>query len=182
MFKGTVKDLHFPLPALTERYRAACSEDLALVSTFLRHPCAGRQSNHGALDHTFSLPDGHRVTVRTSRVKIPRSLIDRLSRDYAEYLLLKEEPMFIFSVSVKVKTATEVVDLSGGKGNRTELANRRRARSVVEAMHRRMDAQRIHEDGTVPSVPGYRFSWVGTRDGRPLPSPEALFSPRPYAA
>nr|WP_240393895.1 hypothetical protein [Corynebacterium lactis] len=177
-----VTSLHLALPPLADQYRAACADDLALTFALLRHPSASNLRHRERMDHSFSLPDGHRVTLRTSKIRVPKSLVDRLALEHAEYLLLKDEPMFIYSVSVRLENATEVVDRRAGYSNRSQQDNRRRARAVVQAMHRRVDAQYLHANGSDPALPGRRFSWIGTRDARPLPSPSELFSPRSRVA
>ena len=170
------------LPPLSATYRAECFEDLDLIRTILCHPTIGRRHSPGALDHTFSLPDGPVVTVRASRIALPRALVSQLADVHAEYFILKDEPMFMYSVSVKVESSSEVVLRGIGGSNRTREENRRRTRAVAEALHRAQDCSKIHENGTDLALPGRRYSWIGTRDARPLPCPSELFSSRSSAA
>ncbi|MCQ9171521.1 hypothetical protein JY506_04160 [Corynebacterium amycolatum] len=170
------------LPPQSATYRAECFEDLDLIRTILCHPTIGRRHSPGALDHSFSLPDGPVVTVRASRIALPRALVSQLADVHAEYFVLKDEPMFMYSVSVKVESSSEVVLRGIGGSNRTREENRRRTRAVAEALHRAQDCSKIHENGTDLALPGRRYSWIGTRDARPLPCPNELFSSRSSAA
>lgn len=181
-FSNRTTDHHLALPPLSARYRAECTKDLALLRAILCHPTIGRRHSPGALDHAFSLPDGHGVTVRASRLTIPRALVDQLANDYAEFYLLRDQPIYMYSLAVKVESASEVVLRGLGGTNHTRAHNRRRARAVVEALHHPEDADKIYENGSDPSLPGRRFSWLATRDARPLPCPEELFSPRTSVA
>lgn len=173
---------HLVTPPLSAIYRTECSEDLGLIRAILCHPSIGRKHSPGALDHSFTLPDGPVVTVRASRIALPRTLVSQLADVHAEYFILKDAPLFMYSVSVKIESSSEVVIRGLGGSNRTREVNRRRARAVVEALHRAQDCSKIHENGHDLALPGRRYSWIGTRDARPLPCPNELFSPRPSAA
>lgn len=175
-------NLHRPLPPLSAQYRAYCAEDLGLLRAILCHPSIGRRRSPGALDHSFTLPDGHGVTVRASRIRVPRALINQLADDYVEYFILKDKPIYMYSVSIKVDSTSEVVVRGVGGTNHTRAQNRRRTRAAAEALHRPQDAHNIYENGTDLALPGRRFSWLGTQNIKPLPCPAELFSPRTSAA
>lgn len=91
-----VNPLPQSVPTLANRYRATCRDELALVSTFYRHPVAARAMRPGALDHTISLPDadGDTATIRTHRVRVPAGLVRDLSLRYPEYLMLRGQPVY----------------------------------------------------------------------------------------
>lgn len=175
-------DRHLALPQLSELYRTKCAEDIELLRSILRHPSIGRRHNPGALDHSFSLPDGHGVTVRASRLVIPRTLVNQLADGIAEFYLLRDQPIYMYSLAVKLAPTSEVVVRGVGGTNRTRALQRRRFRAVAEAIHRPGDADKIYENGSDPSLPGRRFSWLATRDAQPLPCPKELFSPRTRVA
>lgn len=177
-----VTDLHLPLPPLAERYRIACSHDLELISTFLRHPIAARRSPSNRLDHTFSLPDGYSATVRTSRFPVPRALVKDLAQLYPEYADIGQEAVFMFSVAIRTEGNGTIGVVGNAARNRHELQQRHRQRSVAQALHHARDRAYIYENGTDSSLPGLRFSWIGTRQGRPLPAPAELFVPKKSAA
>ncbi|WP_295627199.1 hypothetical protein [uncultured Corynebacterium sp.] len=174
----TASDLHrFPRQAanLAERYREACGDDLALVSTFYRHPVAARSIRPGALDHAITLPDadGVTATIRTHRVRLPSGLVRDLSFTYPEYLVLGGAPVFMFTASIVVGLHDDVP---------APLAGPVHARAIAEAMHPAKDAGNIHPNGTDPATGAFRFSWIGDREGRVFTSPPELFNPTSRAA
>ena len=162
-------------PTLAERYRAACGDELALISTFYRHPVAARSIRPGALDHTITLPDtdGVTATIRTHRVRVPAGLVRDLSLRYPEYLMLGGNPVYLFTASI----------LAGLHDDQpTPLADPVHARAIAEALHDARDVANIHPNGTDPASGAFRFSWIGDREGRVFTSPPELFTPRSRAA
>ena len=161
--------------ALADRYRTTCADDLALVSTFHRHPVAARSLHPGALDHTITLPDTDAVTatVRTHRVRVPAGLVRDLSLRYPEYFLLGGNPVYLFTVSIRVGLHDD---------HPTASTRHAHARAIAEALHDARDAANIHANGTDPATGALRFSWIGDREGRVFTSPPELFSPRHRAA
>lgn len=174
----TGQDVH-QLPqrtdSLADRYRSTCGDELALVSTFYRHPVAARAIRPGALDHTITLPDGDGVTatIRTSRIRVPAGLVRDLSLRYPEYLMLGGAPVYLFTASVLVGLHDD---------QPAPLAGPVHARAIAEAFHDARDASNIHPNGTDPASGAFRFSWIGDREGRVFTSPPELFNPRPRAA
>ena len=160
---------------LADHYRAACADELALVSTFYRHPVAARTMRPGALDHTITLPDAHGVTatIRTHRVRVPAGLVRDLSLRYPEYLMLGGQPVYLFTASILVGLHDD---------QPTPLAGPLHARAIAEALHNEHDAANIHPNGTDPASGAFRFSWIGDREGRVFTSPPELFIPRSRAA
>lgn len=160
---------------LVDRYRATCRDELALVSTFYRHPVAARAMRPGALDHTITLPDadGVTATIRTYRVRVPAGLVRDLSLRYPEYLMLGGQPVYLFTASVLVGLHDD---------QPTPLAGPVHARAIAEALHDEHDAANIHPNGTDPASGAFRFSWIGDREGRVFTSPPELFTPRSRAA
>ncbi len=170
-----VHQLALHAPTLADRYRSACADELALVSTFYRHPVAARTIRPGALDHTIALPDsdGVTATIRTRRARVPAGLVRDLSLRYPEYLMLGDNPVYLFTVAIRV----------GLHDNHpTPLAGPVHARAIAEALHGRHDAANIHPNGTDPASGAFRFSWIGDREGRVFTSPPELFNPRTRAA
>jgi len=170
-----VHQLPQPVNTLADRYRATCRDELALVSTFYRHPVAARAMRPGALDHTISLPDAAGVTstIRTHRVRVPAGLVRDLSLRYPEYLVLGGQPVYLFTASVLVGLHDD---------QPTPLAGPVHARAIAEALHDEHDAANIHPNGTDPASGAFRFSWIGDREGRVFTSPPELFTPRSRAA
>ena len=168
---------HLPQPghSLADRYRFTCGDELALVSTFYRHPVAARAMRPGALDHTITLPgrDGVTATIRTHRVRVPAGLVRDLSLRYPEYLMLGGNPVYLFTASILVGLHDD---------QPTPLAGPVHARAIAEALHAPHDAPNIHPNGTDPASGAFRLSWIGDREGRVFTSPPELFSPRPQAA
>ena len=160
---------------LADYYRAACGDELALVSTFYRHPVAARAIRPGALDHTITLPDsdGVTATIRTHRVRVPAGLVRDLSLRYPEYLMLGSHPVYLFTASILVGLHDD---------QPTPLTGPIHARAIAEALHAEQDAPNIHSNGTDPASGAFRFSWIGDREGRVFTSPPELFSPRTRAA
>ena len=161
--------------ALADRYRATCADELALISTFHRHPVAARSLRPGALDHTIALPgsDAVTATVRTHRLRVPAGLVRDLSLRYPEYFLLGGNPVYLFTVSIRVGLHDD---------HPTALTRHAHARAIAEALHDARDAVNIHANGTDPATGALRFSWIGDREGRVFTSPPELFSPRHRAA
>ncbi|MFD5867412.1 hypothetical protein ACFWGD_02200 [Corynebacterium sp. NPDC060344] len=171
-------DVHqLPQPAhtLADRYRRACGDELALVSTFYRHPVAARAMRPGALDHTITLPDadGVTATIRTHRVRVPAGLVRDLSLRYPEYLMLGGRPVYLFTASVLVGLHDD---------QPTPFTGPVHARAIAEALHDARDAANIHPNGTDPASGAFRFSWIGDREGHVFTSPPELFTPRSRAA
>lgn len=168
---------HLPQPghSLAHRYRATCADELALISTFHRHPVAARSLHPGALDHTITLPDTDAVTatVRTHRLRVPAGLVRDLSLRYPEYFLLGGNPVYLFTVSIRVGLHDD---------HPTASTRHAHARAIAEALHDARDAENIHANGTDPATGTLRFSWIGDREGRVFTSPPELFSPRHRAA
>ena len=160
---------------LADYYRAACGDELALVSTFYRHPVAARAIRPGALDHTITLPDsdGVTATIRTHRVRVPAGLVRDLSLRYPEYLMLGSHPVYFFTASILVGLHDD---------QPTPLTGPIHARAIAEALHAEQDAPNIHSNGTDPASGAFRFSWIGDREGRVFTNPPELFSPRTRAA
>ena len=160
---------------LADYYRAECGDELALVSTFYRHPVAARAIRPGALDHTITLPDsdGVTATIRTHRVRVPAGLVRDLSLRYPEYLMLGSHPVYLFTASILVGLHDD---------QPTPLTGPIHARAIAEALHAEQDAPNIHSNGTDPASGAFRFSWIGDREGRVFTSPPELFSPRTRAA
>lgn len=163
------------VPTLADRYRTTCADDLALISTFHRHPVAARSLRPGALDHTIALPgsDAVTATVRTHRLRVPAGLVRDLSLRYPEYFLLGGNPVYLFTVSIRVGLHDD---------HPTALTRHEHARAIAEALHDARDAVNIHANGTDPATGALRFSWIGDREGRVFTSPPELFSPRHRAA
>lgn len=170
-----VHQLQQPVEGLADRYRSACPDELALVSTFFRHPVAARAFRPGALDHTITLPDGGGVTatIRTNRVRVPVGLVRDLSLRYPEYLVLGGSPIYVLTASIRVGLHDD---------HPTTYAAPVHARAIAEALHSPRDAVNIHANGTDPASGAVRFSWIGDREGRVFTSPPELFSPRTQAA
>ena len=170
-----VHQLPQPANTLADRYRATCRDELALVSTFYRHPVAARAMRPGALDHTITLPDadGVTATIRTHRVRVPTGLVRDLSLRYPEYLMLGGQPVYLFTASVLVGLHDDQPTPLGGPVH---------ARAIAEALHNEHDATNIHPNGTDPASGAFRFSWIGDREGRVFTSPPELFTPRSRAA
>ncbi|PMC61913.1 hypothetical protein CJ204_08170 [Corynebacterium xerosis] len=170
-----VRQLPQPANTLANRYRATCRDELALVSTFYRHPVAARSMRPGALDHTISLPDADGVTaiIRTHRVRVPAGLVRDLSLRYPEYLMLGGQPVYLFTASVLVGLHDD---------HPTAFTRHAHARAIAEALHGARDAANIHPNGTDPGSGAFRFSWIGDREGRVFTSPPELFTPRSRAA
>ena len=160
---------------LADHYRTTCADDLALISTFHRHPVAARSLRPGALDHTIALPgsDAVTATVRTHRLRVPAGLVGDLSLRYPEYFLLGGNPVYLFTVSIRVGLHDD---------HPTALTQHSHARAIAEALHDARDAENIHANGTDPATGALRFSWIGDRVGRVFTSPPELFSPRHRAA
>lgn len=160
---------------LADRYRTTCADELALISTFHRHPVAARSLRPGALDHTITLPGADAVvaTVRTHRLRVPAGLVRDLSLRYPEYFLLCDNPVYLFTVSIRVGLHDD---------HPTTLARHAHARAIAEALHDARNAGNIHANGTDPATGALRFSWIGDREGRVFTSPPELFSPRTRAA
>lgn len=161
--------------ALADRYRTTCADELALISTFHRHPVAARNLHPGALDHTITLPDTDAVTatVRTHRLRVPVGLVRDLSLRYPEYFLLGGNPVYLFTVSIRMGLHDD---------HPTDLARHAHARAIAEALHDTRDAANIHANGTDPATGALRFSWIGDREGRVFTCPPELFTPRSRAA
>ncbi|MFL0446485.1 hypothetical protein [Corynebacterium xerosis] len=170
-----VHQLPQPTNSLADRYRAACGDELALISTFYRHPVAARSIRPGALDHTISLPDADGVTstIRTHRVRVPAGLVRDLSLRYPEYLMLGGQPVYLFTASVLVGLHDD---------HPTAFTRHAHARAIAEALHGARGAANIHPNGTDPASGAFRFSWIGDREGRVFTSPPELFTPRSRAA
>ena len=170
-----VHQLTQPANTLADRYRATCRDELALVSTFYRHPVAARAMRPGALDHTIALPDadGVTATIRTHRVRVPAGLVRDLSLRYPEYLMLGGQPVYLFTASVLVGRHDD---------QPTPLAGPVHARAIAEALLNEHDAANLHPNGTDPASGAFRFSWIGDREGRVFTSPPELFTPRSRAA
>ena len=162
-------------------YRNQCREQLALCLSLLRHPSAGMRARPG-ISHQISLPDGHQAEIHLRRHKLPAGATEKLARHHAEYLLLADEPLFLFSVIVRIDGGSEVVEVGPGGLNRNDTLQRRRARATAQALHPESASLHIFDDGTDPRLRGYRFSWIGSREAYPLPCPKELFSPRLSAA
>ena len=165
---------------LAARYRTACSDELALVKTFFRHPVAARSIRPGAFDHEFTLPDATGLTavIRTHRVPVPKGLVQELSNRYPEYLILNYSPIYLFTVSVAIHRRGTLTAVPDFPDNRDYI----RARALAEALNTPRDAGNIHDNGTDPGLGAFRFSWLGDRTGRVFTSPPELFNPRTRAA
>ena len=161
--------------ALADHYRTTCADDLALISTFHRHPVAARSRHPGALDHTITLPeaDGVTATIRTHRVRVPAGLVRDLSLRFPEYLMSGGQPVYLFTASVLVGLHDD---------HPTAFTRHAHARAIAEALHGARDAANIHPNGTDPASGAFRFSWIGDREGRVFTSPPELFTPRSRAA
>ena len=170
-----VHQLPQPVNTLADRYRATCRDELALVSTFYRHPVAARAVRPGALDHTISLPDadGVTATIRTHRVRVAAGPVRDLSLRYPEYLMLGSQPVYLFTAFVLVGLHDD---------HPTALTRHAHARAIAEALHNARDAANIHANGTDSASGAFRFSWIGDREGRVFTSPPKLFTPRSRAA
>lgn len=168
------------VPALADRYRASCDDDLALVNTFFRHPIAGRTIRPGAFDHEFALPDATGVTavIRTHRVPVPKGLVRDLADRYPEYLVLGGSPVYLFTASIAIRHRSTLRTVSAG----LDATDFDRARAVAESLHSPKDTDNVHANGTDPAIGALRFSWLGDRTGRVFTSPPELFAPRSNAA
>lgn len=173
---------------LTARYRSACSEDLALALTFLRHPVAGRTRNVSALDHSFSLPDGYVATIRSRRVRVPLPLAWELMKLNPDLREFKDSQLFLFGVAVRISPPQPMIvskdELAGNDALESQATeyDYLRSRAVAEALHLSAKAQWIHDNGSDCAFGGFRFGWIGTHDAQPLPSPKELFIPQREAA
>lgn len=164
-----------PSGSLATRYRAACGDELALVSTFCRHPVAARTLRPGALDHTITLPEtnGATATIRTHRVRVPTGLVRDLSLRYPEYLMLSYHPVYLFTASILVGLHDD---------RPTPLVGPVHARAIAEALHSEHDVENIHPNGTDPASGAFRYSWIGDQEGRVFTSPPELFTTPSQAA
>lgn len=173
--RSHVHQLTQPANTLADRYRTKCRDELALVSTFYRHPVAARVMRPGALDHAITLPaaDGATATIRTHRVRVPVGLVRDLSLRYPEYLMLGGQPVYLLTASVLVGLHDD---------HPTALTRHAHARAIAEALHKARDAANIHANGADPASGAFRFSWIGDREGRVFTSPPELFTPRSRAA
>lgn len=173
---------------LAYRYHTACSNDLALALTFLRHPVAGRSKNLTRLDHSFSLPDGYVATIRSRRVRVPLPLAAQLKNIHPELQELHGAQLFLFGVVIRVSppqpmivSAEELTDNATVNGTPAHY-DYARSRAIAEALHPQAAAQWIHDNGSDCAFGGFRFGWIGIHDAQPLPSPKELFIPRVEAA
>ena len=164
-----------PSASLANRYRTACRDELALVTTFYRHPVAARTRRPGALDHMITLPEtnGDTATIRTHRVRVPTGLVRDLSLRYPKYLKFNGRPVYLFTASI----------LLGLHDDRpTPLAGPVHARAIAEALHSEQDAANIYPNGTDPASGAFRYSWIGDQEGRVFTSPPELFTAPSQAA